>query len=237
MRTILTALACGALSSGPAAVASEPVQVQGHYLEARTADVFTGPCFSNSEIFIVGDRAVMAWKVTEGTFEGVDLAGLGVAAAVRGTSTFSEDRPEQALAVLIVDEQADARQRAALVAMAQRLGGGRLDNVVDVKVAPIDVSVDEHCHLEAHGPGHKHHIMPLAPPARFQAAGLAEIATRPLDANDCLCGNEVIAYEPLAEGVEVLPAYTLGHSFKGTGLESTWASPNARSSFVGRFAY
>jgi hypothetical protein len=79
--------------------------------------------------------------------------------------------------------------------------------------------------------------MPLAPPARFVAADLAEIATRPLGADDCVCGNEVIAYEPLSEGVEVQPAYTLGHSFRGDALGSTWAAPNARSSFVGHFSY
>lgn len=235
MRTILSTL-CGLLLC-QAAAASEAVQVRGDYLEARTADVFTGPCFSNAEVFIVGDRAVMAWKVTEGSWEGVDVAGLAVAAAVRGTSTFSEDRPEQALAVLIVDERANPEQRAALTAMAQRLGGPRLGNIVEVKTSAIDLEIDDSCHLEAEGPCHKTHLMPLAPPARFSAEGVAEISTRPLSGNDCLCGNEVITYQPLSEGVEVLPAYTTGHSFRGTGLGSTWAAPNARSSFVGTFAY
>ena len=32
------------------------------------------------------------------------------------------------------------------------------------------------------------------------------------------------------------PAYTLGHQFKGEGLDSRWDDPNCRSSFVGRFA-
>jgi len=27
-------------------------RVKGDYVEARTADVYTGPCFSNAEIFI-----------------------------------------------------------------------------------------------------------------------------------------------------------------------------------------
>ena len=41
--------------------------IRGEYIEARTADVFTGPCFSNAEVFIYGNQAVMAWKVTEGS--------------------------------------------------------------------------------------------------------------------------------------------------------------------------
>ena len=235
MRKTILAL-CGLLTCA-VATAGEPVQLRGDYLEARTADVFTGPCFSNAEVFVVGDRAVMAWKVTEGTYQGVDLAGLGIAAAVRGTSTFSEDDPEAAQAVLIVDERANSEQRDALIAMAKQLAGDRLSDVAAVRTSAIELTIEDGECLEAHGASHKQHIMPLAPPARFKAAGLAEIATRPLDANDCVCGNEVVAYPPLSEGVEALPAYTLGHSFRGAGLNSTWDDPNCRSSFVGRFSF
>jgi len=58
--------------------------IRGDYVEARTADVFTGPCFSNAEVFIYGKQAVMAWKVDEGSYRGVDLGGLSVAAAIQG---------------------------------------------------------------------------------------------------------------------------------------------------------
>ena len=47
--------------------------IRGDYVEARTADVFTGPCFSNAEVFIYGNHAVLAWKVDEGAWKGVDL--------------------------------------------------------------------------------------------------------------------------------------------------------------------
>ena len=79
--------------------------IRGDYVEARTADVFTGPCFSNAEVFIYGNHAVMAWKVTEGSWKGVDLSGLCVAAAVNGTTTFSEDKPEKA------DRRVDRRRQ------------------------------------------------------------------------------------------------------------------------------
>src|SRR3954471_21851555 len=116
MRQSLSAL-CGVLVLAGSGVAGA-AGIRGDYVEARTADVFTGPCFSNAEVFIYGNQAVMAWKVTEGSWDGVDLSGLGIAAAVRGTTTFSEDKPEGARAVLIVDEKANARQRDALVALA-----------------------------------------------------------------------------------------------------------------------
>src|SRR4051812_50137539 len=96
---------CGALVVCSASVAGA-AGIRGDYLEARTGDVFTGPCFSNAEVFIYGKHAVMAWKVTEGAFNGVDLSGLTVAAAVQGSTTFSEDTPEAARSILIVDAAA-----------------------------------------------------------------------------------------------------------------------------------
>lgn len=228
MRKTLSAL-CGTLvlfGSGVAGAAG----IRGDYVEARTADVYTGPCFSNAEVFIYGNQAVMAWKVTEGSFDGVDLAGLSVAAAVQGTTTFSEDAADHAKAVLIVDEKADSRQRDALIGLARSLGGKRLANVVDVKTSRISLKIENHPDAAA---GHN---MPHAPRASFWASGLARIVTRPLDERDHTCGNEVVAYPPLSRGVEALPAYTLGHEFKGSGLGGNWDDPNCRSSFVGRFA-
>jgi len=214
-------------------------QIEGDYIEARTADVYTGPCFSNAEVFITGHQAVLAWKVRQGTWEGVDLSGLAVAAAVRGTTTFSEDDPGRARAVLIVDEKADARQQAALIAMARHLAGVRLENVVDVATAPMSLTIASEHEMAAAFEAEENclHHMPQAPRATFTAGRLAEIATRPLDDKDHHCGNEVVAYAPLSEGVEVLPAYTLGNAFRGTGLDTTWSDPNCRSSFIGRFAY
>ena len=227
---------CGLLTLVGSAAAESP-RIKGDYIEARTADIYTGPCFSNAEVFITGHQAVMAWKINEGSFRGVDLSGLTVAAALRGTSTFSMDDVKKAQAVLIVDQRASADQRAALVALAKKLGGDRLDKVVDVRTARMILTVESH-EMGADGKivEHKVHGMPQAPKAAFWAAGLAEIVTRPLGHDDHLCGNEVVAYPPLSKGVDVLPAYTLGHAFKGQGLNTTWNDPNCRSSFVGHFA-
>jgi hypothetical protein len=237
MLRVLIAL-CGVLALAGSSVAGA-AGIRGEYVEARTADVFTGPCFSNAEVLIYGSQAVMAWKVTEGSFQGVDLAGLGVAAAIQGTTTFSEDNPAQARAILIVDEKADSPQREALVALARSLAGRRLDNIVAVKTARISLKVEPHAMADADAGadrGHEAHGMPHAPAASFWVPGLASIVTRPLDDRDHFCGNEEVAYEPLSRGATVLPAYTLGHHFKGTGLGTTWDDPNCRSSFVGHFA-
>ncbi len=230
MATLCGVLACVATSPAHAA------GLRGDYLEARTNDVFTGPCFSNAEVFITGHQAVVAWKVTEGSYLGVDLAGLTVAAAVKGTSTFDADTPSEAKSVVIVDRRATPSQRVALVAMAKALGGDRMKNVVEVRSEPMSLVIEPVDHETATDTHRGHHATPKAPRALFTAPGVAEIATRSLDDGDHKCGNEVLAYPPLSKGVEVTPAFTLGNSFQGKGLDTRWSAPNARSSMVGRFA-
>lgn len=221
----------GALTLG----AEPSVQVSGEYVEARNADVYTGPCFSNAEVFITGDRAVMAWKVTEGSYQGQDLRGLSIAAAVRGTTTFSKDVASEARSVLIVDRSATPAQREALIALAKDLGGDRLKHVEGIRTAIVQLSVEKKGHHGSDSPS-VHHGMPKAPRGRLYVDGLAEIATRPLEESDHSCGNEVVEYPPLSRGVTALPAYTLAHEFKGKGLNTTWDDANCRSSFVGKFS-
>jgi hypothetical protein len=209
--------------------------IRGDYVEARTADVFTGPCFSNAEAFIYGNHAVMAWKVTEGSWKGVDLHGLCVAAAVNGTTTFSHDQPEKATAAMIVDSEADSRQREALIDLARTLGGARLSRIASVTTARMSLKIEDH-DSAAGELAHLAHGMPQTPRASFWAAGIAQIVTRSLDERDHACGNEIVAYPPLSNAVSTQPAFTLGHAFKGHGLDTRWDDPNCRSSFVGRFS-
>ena len=218
------------------ATPSPAAGIKGEYVEARTNDVFTGPCFSNAEVFITGHQAVMAWKVTEGSYQGVDLTGLTIAAAVKGGSTFDADVASDARSILIVDKQATPQQREALVALAKNLGGDRMKNVIAVRVSSMSMVVERHEMESPSEAAHPGHVMPKAARALFIAPGLAEISTRPLDERDHKCGNEIQAFPALSKGVEVLPAFTLGHSFKGQGLNTRWDDPNARSSLVGRFA-
>src|SRR3982074_2167679 len=71
-------------------LAAVPVQaagITGQYVEARTCDIWTAPCFANSEMNLTGKHAVMAWKVEKGIVNGVRLDGLGVAAIIAATDT------------------------------------------------------------------------------------------------------------------------------------------------------
>src|SRR5882724_8608624 len=98
-------------------------KIRGDYVETRSADVYTGSCFANGEVNLVGNEAILAWHVQSGTWDGVQLDGLTVAAAVRARATLGDPyaNPYPAQAVLIVDEQSNPKQRAALVAFAKQM--------------------------------------------------------------------------------------------------------------------
>src|SRR5579864_5976443 len=118
-------------------------KITGDYLETRSADVYTGQCFANGEVGLTGDEAILAWHVRSGSWNGVKLDGFNVVAAIKANATLGDPYadPYPAKAVLIVDEQANTAERAALAAFARHMGGKLLANVVEVKNAPIDIRV------------------------------------------------------------------------------------------------
>lgn len=218
MRKLAVLLAFGALAL-PAAAA----EIQGDYLETRSADVWTGPCFANGETGLVGREAIMAWRVDKGAWQGVSLAGLSVVGVVKASATLGDPfaSPYPAKAVMIVDERATTDQRAALVAFAQAMGDGILDTVVRTEVAPIAMNVSRG-HHEAKG--------------TLQAGDLAQIETRAVGAKDKHCGNEDVYYPPLTSTDHALPAVAILDKFSGEGLGVSWTTHDKRNAFVGSFS-
>src|SRR4249920_2595507 len=83
MTRILVVLSLVTVAASPL-LAGAKGSVTGAYVEARTAEVFTGGCIMNSEAETMGKQAVLAWKVDRGTFNGISLDGLSVVAALAG---------------------------------------------------------------------------------------------------------------------------------------------------------
>ena len=54
---------------------AESISLRGDYVEVRTASVFAGACHYNGEVITTGRDALMAWNVTSGNWQGVDLTG------------------------------------------------------------------------------------------------------------------------------------------------------------------
>ena len=78
MKRAVVIAALASLAVSPLMAAGKGT-LSGVYVEARTAEVFTGGCIMNSEAETMGKQAVLAWKVDRGTFNGVTLDGLSVA--------------------------------------------------------------------------------------------------------------------------------------------------------------
>ncbi len=221
MRKISGAIATALLVVATAMSAS--AAIKGDYVEARSADVYTAACYANSEVGLVGDQAILAWRVSEGSWKGTRLNGLGVVAVVKANATLGDVYldPYPAKTVLIVDERATVEQRNALMDFAKSEGGGLLSNVVRVEVAPISLEI---------GQGSEHGK------ARLVAGHLARIETRSLCSGDHLCGNEEVYYPPLTKVGHAMPAYTIQDKFGGSGLGVVWNRADRRSAFIGTFA-
>src|SRR5208337_4301369 len=87
-------------------------EIRGDYLETRSADVYTGQCFANGEVNLVGNEAILAWHVRSGGWDGVQLQGLTIAAEVRANGSPGDpyENPYPAKAVFLVEDLASVQQ-------------------------------------------------------------------------------------------------------------------------------
>lgn len=205
------------------ATSVQAAQISGEYIESRTCDVYTGPCFANGQIGQAGREALMAWKVDKGSWNNVDLAGLGVVLVMNANDTLGFNpsfavNPFPVTSVILVDSKANPDQRAALVAFIKDSEPKLAEKVVRVDSVPITL-VNDH----------------LAGKGQLVAGKVAKIETRAMSKKDCVCTNESIFYPPLTKISNSQPAYALKMSFEGQGLESTWDLNGGRSAFLGTF--
>lgn len=198
-------------------------QIRGDYIESRSADVYVAQCFANGEVGLTGNQALLAWHVQQGSWDGVKLDGLTIAAAVRARATLGDPygEPYPAQAVLMVDDAANPAQRQALIALAQHEGGKLLENVARVEYVPVILDVPQDPH-----DGH----------AVLRAGHLATIVTRPLNHHDHMCGNEVDFYPPLTTVDHATSAVALTDEFHGDGLGTQWTAHERRSAYIGSFS-
>ena len=215
---VLTLAALTTLASSQ----SEPT-LSGDYLEVRSCDVYTGSCFANAEMNLTGKEGILVWSVREGSWKGTSVAGLSVIAVVRTDGTLGNLRyqPRTGKAVLIIDEQADTKQREALTDFAHSMAGKLVEQVVNLRTAPIEARLG---------------TCTKAGCASVKAGNLVEVNTRCLGAHDHLCGNEETYYPPLTSVEHAMPAFTEQASFKGSGLNLTWETTGQRSAFLASFS-
>lgn len=215
MKTLALVLSIAGLCSA--------ADIHGEYVEARTADIYTGPCFANSEVELSGNLAVLGWKIETGAWQGVSLDGLSVMGVVHAESTlgdFMHPDVVGARAVIIVDDRATPEQRIALIQFAKKMGGDLFKTVVRTDARPITFSSGDMHSREA----------------KMVAGELAKVETRALEDTDKICHNEAVWYKPLTQLDHAMAAYTVEQSYQGKGLDTTWSYPGKRSAYVGTFS-
>jgi Protein of unknown function (DUF1326) len=196
------------------------VSIKGTYVEARTAEVFTGGCIMNAEAGTTGREALLAWKVDRGSFNGVALNGLAVVAAVAGDTNLGirEIGGETATtrSAVFVDERATPAQRTALVSMARRLSNGIVDKVVEITPTAIQFVDDGKAF-------------------RVVAKSLRLTVEKELT-HDPTCGGKQW-FHPLSTVDDAAMGTAAENAFSGTALGTRWSDPNKRSGFFGAFSY
>jgi hypothetical protein len=222
--TFVSALGLAVAGLAACAVPAAAAEISGDYLEARTCDIFTGPCFANSEVGLTGQQAILAWSIDEGGHNGVDLA-LKVVLAVSASDTLGYGgglvvNPDPIRSVILVDERATSEQQAALVDFVRLRAKKVAGDVVRVDTLPIEMSLN--------------HVRKTA---TLSAGDEVSIVTRAVGKAECCCTNEIVFYPPLTEVDNSAPAYALDGKFNGRGLGVRWSHPKSRSAFLATFAY
>jgi hypothetical protein len=195
---------------------------RGIYLEARTCQVYTGPCFANAEAGLAGKNAILAWSFDEGSFEGVELSGLKVVLVIDAADTLGFgglDAARSVRSVILVDHHASPRQREALVQFVRAQSNHSSLDVRRIDSVPIEMSLDTQ---ELSG--------------RLQAGKIARLVTRKARPGDCICSNEVAYYPPLARVAQFAPGVTIDGQFTGRGLGTRWSIPDTRSAYMATFS-
>ncbi len=196
-------------------------RITGTYVEARTCQVYTGPCFANGEVGSAGKNAIMTWRIDDGRFEGVDLAGQSVAVVVKTSHTLGFKGLNDAAskkAVVIIDSSADVPKATALRNFVVLQTGLTDDQIVGDHRAHINLEFD---------------VDQLT--ATVEVGGFARLEMRKARKDDCICSNESAYYPPLTNLKGCVPGVTIEGEVSARQLGTRWSIPDSRTAYLGTF--
>jgi hypothetical protein len=199
--------------------AADPL-VTGDYVEARTAEVFTGPCIMGSEGEVSGKEAIMAWRVSRGAMNGVSLDGLAIVAVVSGDRhlsmhEFGAPAPKTIKSVVMVDSRATEAQQRALLSLAKSLAPTALGDVISTRTVPIAFRKNKDGLSVAAGP-----------------ASL-DVATEFEHPNTC---GATRWFNTLSRTDGSKPGLTRAQQWSGPEFGSQWTQYDRKSAFFGTFS-
>lgn len=219
MRTILSCLALFLMTA--AALAADTVR--GTYVEARTCQVYTGPCFANGEMGSAGKDAVLIWQVSAGRFNATDLSGQSVAVILKCSHTLGHNGLRDAAtkkALVIVNSGADEKTAAALRDFAVLQTGISESDIVGVYRSEIEMQFDT-----------------AELTATVVVQDFASLKTRKARETDCICSNEAAFYPPLTSLKGFVPGVTIEGDVTARRLGTRWSIPDSRTAYLGTFEF
>ena len=194
---------------------AESISLRGDYVEVRTASVFAGACHYNGEVVTTGRDALMAWNVTSGKWQGVDLTGVRVLAIVSADANLGEANAARQSEV-IIDSSASRTQALAITNALKEKYAASLGKIVEVRTAPIT--------FERNG--------------RTYAVVTNEAAIN-VEAmpNDLCCKMpNLIWYAPLVGLENRKVGYTSKALYSGKVVGEPWSRSGENSAFYGTFS-
>ncbi|PWT80561.1 MAG: hypothetical protein C5B44_05210 [Acidobacteria bacterium] len=194
---------------------AENVSLRGDYVEVRTASVFAGACHYNGEVTTTGRDAMMAWNVTSGKWQDVDLTGVRVIAIVSSDSNLS-DRDTARQSEIIIDSSATRTQALAMMNALKEKYAASLGRIVSIRNAPIT----------------------FARSGRTFAVATDEAAINVEGMPNDLCCKmpNLVWYTPLVGLENRKVGYTTNARYNGNVVSDSWERAGENSAFYGSFA-
>src|SRR5882724_232964 len=194
---------------------AENVSLRGDYVEVRTASVFAGACHYNGEVTTSGRDALMAWNVTSGQWQGVDLAGVRVIAIVSADNSRS-DKDAAPRSEIIIGTAASRTQAMAMLNALKEKYAASLGRIVSVRNAPIT----------------------FVRSGRTYSVATAEAAINVEGMPNDLCCKmpNLVWYSPLVGLENRKVGYTTKAAYNGNSVSDAWQRSGENSAFYGSFA-
>jgi hypothetical protein len=211
---MLAGIACvGALTFSSQA---ENTTIKGDYVEVRTASVFAGACHFNGEVTTTGRDALMAWNVTSGKWNGVDLTGIRAIAVVSSDENLSNTQAGRR-AELIIDKSATHDQSVAMLDAIKNSYRDAFGEIVSVRTAPITFKHE----------GKTYEVT--------SAEAAINVEAMP---NDLCCRMpNLVWYSPLVPLTQRKVGYTVSALYAGHTVGDNWERAGENSAFYGSFAF
>jgi len=213
-KSFLPLLLLGFIASAP--MPSQPkaaTTITGEYLEARTASVFCGACHYNGELVTTGRDAILAWDISHGSWNGVDLTGVKAMADITATDNLSYSDASRTTEI-VIDKSATQAQVVAMADLIKKTGGASLGRILPAARASISFKHD----------GGNFDV---------SADGFADMTVQALPNNECCTQPHLVWYTPLMPIEHRKVGYTESADYTAGTNGQTWQREDENSAFYG----